>query len=120
LQNGFDIIHSHLTHDHALAAASLFGHRSGPLLVRTDHKRDGLGPGLFMKGLLGRTDGLVTYSTRIRALDEDHFSYPADRTMVLSPGVKSYTGPTADLRQDLGLAKTDRVIGVIGRLKPDR
>jgi hypothetical protein len=54
-----DILHAHLTHDHALAAASLFGRPRPPLLVRTDHKRDGLDPGSAMKALLGRTDGLV-------------------------------------------------------------
>ena len=115
-----DILHCHLTHDHALAAASLFGHRERPLLVRTDHKRDGLIPGLFMKRLLGRTDGLVTYSTRIRDLDTARFFFPADRTMVLPPGVVPHAGPTKDLRNSLGLAGKDRVIGVIGRLKPDR
>ncbi len=119
-QMRIDILHCHLTHDHALAAASLFGHRERPLLVRTDHKRDGLIPGFFMKRLLGRTDGLVTYSTGIRDLDTARFSFPADRTMVLPPGVVPHAGPTKDLRNSLGLAGKDRVIGVIGRLKPDR
>jgi glycosyltransferase involved in cell wall biosynthesis len=119
-QMRIDILHCHLTHDHALAAASVFGHRERPLLVRTDHKRDGLIPGFFMKRLLGRTDGLVTYSTRIGDLDTARFSFPAGRTMVLPPGVVPHTGPTKDLRNGLGLTGTDRVIGVIGRLKPDR
>jgi len=119
-RNRIDILHCHLTHDHALAAASLLGRKERPLLVRTDHKRDGLGPSFFMKRLLGRTDGLVTYSKRIGDLDAAHFSFPPDRTAVLPPGVVPYTGPTEDLRKDLGLESTDRVIGVIGRLKPDR
>ncbi|HUJ70210.1 MAG TPA: glycosyltransferase family 4 protein [Syntrophorhabdales bacterium] len=119
-RNRIDILHCHLTHDHALAAASLVGHRERPLLVRTDHKRDGLGQGFFMRRLIGRTDGLVTYSTRIRDLDTVLFSFPPDRIAVLPPGVTPHTGLTEDLRKELGLAATDRVIGVIGRLKPDR
>jgi len=119
-RNRIDILHCHLTHDHALAATSLLGRRERPLLLRTDHKRDGLNPGFFMKRLLGRTDGLVTYSKRIGDLDAAHFTFPSDRTAILPPGVVPHTGPTEDLRKDLGLSKEDRVIGVIGRLKPDR
>jgi len=120
LRKRIDLIHCHLTHDHALAAASLAGSRLRPLLVRTDHKRDGLSAGAGMKALLRRTDGLVTYSARIRDLDASRFSYPAGRMIALPPGVKAHVGPVEDLRQDLGLKAADRVIGVIGRLKPDR
>jgi glycosyltransferase involved in cell wall biosynthesis len=31
-----------------------------------------------------------------------------------------YSGPTADLRKDLGIEPDEKVVGVIGRLKPDR
>lgn len=117
---GVDIVHTHLTHDHSLAALSLFGRARRPLLVRTDHKRDGLEANFSMGRLLGRTDGLVSYSTRITDADVARHRYPRERTAVLPPGVKPYTGPAADLRHDLGIAPGDRVIGVIGRLKPDR
>ena len=92
--NGVDIIHSHLTHDHSLAALSLFGRGKRPLLVRTDHKRDGLENNFSMGRLLARTDGLAAYSGRIRDLDVTHHGYPEDRTAVLSPGIKAYAGPT--------------------------
>ena len=99
-----DIIHAHLTHDHALAAASLFGRRRRPLLVRTDHKRDGLDPGLAMKALLDRTDGLVFYGRRIKEHDVARFAYPEERCVVLPPGVHVYDGPVDDLKASLGIA----------------
>jgi glycosyltransferase involved in cell wall biosynthesis len=39
---------------------------------------------------------------------------------IIPPGVKPYEGPSGDLREELGISPDDRVIGVIGRLKPDR
>jgi glycosyltransferase involved in cell wall biosynthesis len=115
-----DILHTHLTHDHALAAASLFGRGRPPLLVRTDHKRDGLDPGPAMSVLLGRTDGLVFYGSTIKDRDIERFHYPDERCIVLPPGVHVYDGPVEDLKPSLGLGPEERVVGVIGRLKPDR
>jgi glycosyltransferase involved in cell wall biosynthesis len=115
-----DIVHTHLTHDHAMAALSFFGRQNSPLLVRTDHKRDGLDAGLAMKRLLARTDGLAAYGAGIVAQDVERFAFPAERTALLPPGVHVYDGPVTDVRAALGIAPDDLVIGVIGRLKPDR
>ena len=115
-----DILHSNLTHDHALAAASLFGHADRPLLVRTDHKRDGLDPGLAMSALLRRTDGLASYGRTIKERDMERFAYPDERCVVLPPGVHVYDGRVSDLKSSLGLGPDEKVVGVIGRLKPDR
>ena len=38
----------------------------------------------------------------------------------MPPGVHIYEGPVADVRASLGIAPDELVIGVIGRLKPDR
>ena len=115
-----DIIHAHLTHDHASAAASLFGRSRRPLLVRTDHKRDGLDAGFAMKALIGRTDGLAFYGRRIKERDVARFGYPEERCVVLPPGIRVYDGPVDDLRASLGIGPDEKVVGVIGRLKPDR
>ena len=119
-KHGIDIIHTHLTHDHSVAAASLLGRRARPFLVRTDHKRDGLDKGLAMKLLLSRTDGLVAYGRRILEHDREAFAYPEERCALLPPGVHVYEGPVSDLRASLGIGAGEKVIGVIGRLKPDR
>jgi glycosyltransferase involved in cell wall biosynthesis len=115
-----DILHTHLTHDHSEAALALFGRWSAPLLIRTDHKRDGLDPGQSMKILLRRTDGLLAYGKAIIDNDIRHFDYPVERTAVLPPGINPYSGPVQDLSDSLGIGPEEKVIGVIGRLKPDR
>ncbi len=114
-----DIVHAHLTHDHVLAALGLTGKKKC-LLVRTDHKRDGLGAGYAMKTLLSRTDGLVSYARTIQQHDILAFDFPEERTAVLSPGVRVPPATRQDLRTELGIAADEKVIGVIGRLKPDR
>jgi glycosyltransferase involved in cell wall biosynthesis len=120
VRQGIDVVHSHLTHDHAEAALALFGLRRRPLLVRTDHKRDALEDGFFMRRLLRRTDGLAAYGKTIIGSDIARFDYPQDRTTVLSPGVRPFSGLTESLKASLGVATDEKVIGVIGRLKPDR
>jgi glycosyltransferase involved in cell wall biosynthesis len=115
-----DIVHTNLSHDHFTALLSLSFAKDRPLIVRTDHKRDGLPPGAFMSWALRRTDGLVTYSRRIMEQDRARFHMPAERTCVIPPGVRPYTGPVRNMKEEFGISSEERVIGVIGRLKPDR
>jgi glycosyltransferase involved in cell wall biosynthesis len=119
-QHRVDVVHANLSHDHYTAIASLAFSGKKPLIVRTDHKRDGLAHDAFMKRAFGRTDGLVTYSRRIMENDIAGFAFPSQRTCVIPPGIEAYTGPIRDMRGELGIAPGERVIGVIGRLKPDR
>lgn len=120
IRERFDIIHCHLNHDHSMAAASLLTVAKKPLLVRTDHKWDGLDRGFAMKRLLARTDGLMAYSKKLLAKDVTNFDYPRERACVLPLGITIYAGPTHDLRGELGINPGEKIIGVIGRLKPDR
>jgi glycosyltransferase involved in cell wall biosynthesis len=117
---GIDILHTNLSHDHFTALFSFLFSRKRPVIVRTDHKRDGLPFDPFMAWAFRRTDGLVTYSRRIMKHDVRAFRFPEERTCVIPPGVKAYEGPARDMRRDFGLGKDEKVIGVIGRLKPDR
>jgi glycosyltransferase involved in cell wall biosynthesis len=119
-KQGFDVVHTHLSHDYFTAITALSFRRMHPRIVRTDHKRDGLPPNFFMSWAMGRTDGLVTYSQRLAELDMKNFNFPEERLRIVPPGIKPYEGPAGDLRQELGIVPDDRVIGVIGRLKPDR
>lgn len=119
-RENIDIIHTNLSHDHYTAIVSMLFAGMRPLIVRTDHKRDGMPDNLFMSWALHRTDGIVTYSERLREQDIKRFRFPAERTSVIPPAIKLYEGPVKDMRNDLGIRPGERVIGVIGRLKPDR
>jgi glycosyltransferase involved in cell wall biosynthesis len=119
-EHRINIIHAHLSHDHGSAVAGLLFRNNAPLLVRTDHKRDGLEPGFGMSWLFKHTDGLVTYSEKIRQHDVKAFSFPEERSAVVPPGINPYRGPLKDVRRELGVGEGEKVIGVIGRLKKDR
>ncbi|OPY66933.1 MAG: Spore coat protein SA [Syntrophorhabdaceae bacterium PtaU1.Bin034] len=119
-QQRIDIVHTHLSHDHSTAVVSLLFRGDAPLVIRTDHKRDGLEKNWTMARLFARTDGVAAYAERIRQADIHNFRYPEERTVMLPPGLRMYSGPTADLRKDLGIEPDEKVVGVIGRLKPDR
>ncbi|HEX2965200.1 MAG TPA: glycosyltransferase family 4 protein [Syntrophorhabdaceae bacterium] len=115
-----DIVHTNLSHDYLTAIAALSFGAHPPIIVRTDHKRDGMPKNVFMSWALSRTDGIVTYSDKIRRQDVANFRFPEERTRVIPPGVDLYSGPIKDIRRGFGLSTGDKVIGVIGRLKPDR
>ncbi|HVN98357.1 MAG TPA: glycosyltransferase family 4 protein [Syntrophorhabdaceae bacterium] len=119
-EQGIDIVHANLSHDHCIATASLSFSGKRPLIIRTDHKWNGMPANWFMSWILSRTDGIVTYSEKIRNQDVQTFRYPAERTCLLPPGIKPYDGPIKDMRHEFGLNGDEKIIGVIGRLKPDR
>lgn len=119
-KEGIEIVHTNLSHDYFAAITSLAFVRNRPLIVRTDHKRDGMPTNRFMLWALARTDGIVTFSGKIMKQDTANFNYPKERICVIPPGVEPYEGPVRNMRQEFNLSAGDRVIGVIGRLKPDR
>ncbi|MCS7281555.1 MAG: glycosyltransferase family 4 protein [Desulfobacterota bacterium] len=119
-KEGIEICHTHLSHDHFLAFFSLILRPRRPLIVRTDHKREGLKKDPFFSFVVKRTDGIVTYSERIRIWDVERFGLDPKRTCVIPPGVNFDFGTIKEMRGELGIRPNDKVIGVIGRLKADR
>lgn len=115
-----DICHTHLSHDHFVSFFSLHFRKKRPLLVRTDHKRDGLKKDIFLSYVMRRTDGIVTYSEKIARQDLQRFSLAREKICVIPPAVNPYNGPVENVKEKLGLRQNDKVIGVIGRLKADR
>ena len=119
-ENNIDIVHTNLSHDHFTAILTFLCYGKVPLIIRTDHKRDGLPSDRFMFRAMKRTDGLVSYSSRIIKQDMENFKFPRERTCIIPPGVRPYDGPVRDMREEFGIKKDEKVIGIIGRLKPDR
>jgi len=115
-----DIIHTNLSHDHYTAVISTLFAGARPLIIRTDHKRDGMPDNLFMSWALRKTDGIVTYSEKLRKQDIKRFDFPDARTSAVPPAIRVYEGPVKKMRNVFGIKPDERVIGVIGRLKPDR
>ncbi|MBP1733863.1 MAG: glycosyl transferase group 1 [Deltaproteobacteria bacterium] len=120
LKENIDIIHTNLGHDHFTALLSIALSRKKPLIVRTDHKRDGTPYSYFMGWAFGKTDGLVAYGKRIMSHDMKTFHFPEERTCVIPPAIRAYEGPVRNLKGEFGIKAEEKVIGVIGRLKPDR
>jgi glycosyltransferase involved in cell wall biosynthesis len=117
---GVDIVHTNLAHDHFLTLLSLKFCNERPLIVRTDHKRDGIPATPFMKWALFETDSLVAYSRRIIDHDIRTFQYPVGKTCIIPPGIKLFEGEIEDKRHDLHVDVNDKIIGVVGRLKKER
>jgi len=120
LQEQIDIVHANLSHDHFTTLFSLGFSNKRPLIVRTDHKRDGTPYSYFMGWAFAKTDGLVAYGKKIMISDMKTFSYPQERTCVIPPAIKTYNGPVKSLREEFGIKENEKIVGVIGRLKPDR
>jgi len=88
LRERFDVVHAHLTHDHALAAIAC--RRTPARLARTIHHLRHVRRGAFTRALFSRTDGFSFANTEIaRAFGSPGpVHLPVVDTAVFSPGPK--------------------------------
>ncbi len=121
----FDILNVHHTHGHLLGgiAARRSGHST--VVIRSDHKRDSLSPGLGNRLLISRlTDGVITFSERARREDSEHFGLPPERVRKISPALdlNRYDphGKFKDMRTFFGIEPEEVVIGMIARYQKYR
>lgn len=119
----FEIVHSHLSHDHALGAWA--SRRCGVPLVRTNHKARALKKSLGNMWLLKRaTDGLVEFSKR--ALEENvrRFGLDPQRCLLVEGAVDlkrfdpSLT--SRDVRAALGVGPQEVLVGIVARMQRHR
>jgi len=113
-----DVIHCHLTYDHLLG--SLLKRGTNAVLVRTFHSRRTLRRDPFTAALLSRTDGICLINAEM--------AIPSSQRLHAKP--ISWTPPPVDhrlfnrdgssARAALGIPSTSRVLGIIGKLAPDR
>ena len=121
----FDILNVHHSHGHLLGgiAARRSGHPV--VIIRSDHKRDPLKPGLGNRFLISRlTDGMITFSERARKEDSEHFGLPLERVGKISPALdlKRYDPEKKfkDMRALFGIEPQEIVIGMIARFQKYR
>jgi len=121
----FDILNVHHSHGHLLGgiAARRSGHPV--VIIRSDHKRDPLNPGLGNRFLISRlTDGMITFSERARKEDSEHFGLPLERVGKISPALdlERYDPEKKfkDMRALFGIEPREIVIGMIARFQKYR
>ena len=121
----FDILNVHHSHGHLLGgiAARRSGHPV--IIIRTDHKRDPLKPGLGNRLLISRfTDGMITFSERARREDAEHFGLPLERVEKISPALDlNQYDPKRnfkDMKTLFGIEPREIVIGMIARFQKYR
>jgi glycosyltransferase involved in cell wall biosynthesis len=122
-KGGFKIVHSHLSHDHALGAWA--SRRCGIPLVRTNHKARPLKKSLGNRWLLSRaTDGLVEFSKR--ALEENVRSFGLDpqRCLLVEGAVDlerfDPSRTSGDVRAALGVSPQEVLVGIVARMQRHR
>lgn len=122
-EEGFDIVHCHLSHDHALGA---WASRScGIPLVRTNHKARPLDPSLGNRWLLGKcTQGLVEFSSKALQENVRRFSLDPQRSLLVEGAVdlKRFDPSRGfkDVRATLGVSPQEVLVGIVARMQRHR
>lgn len=119
----FDVVHTHLTHDHALAALAL-RENNNTKLVRTSHKGVPLKNNMGNRFLMKRTGGLITVSERARETDISVFSLPPEKVVAIQnvtdlvrfvPRQKKH-----ESMKELGINPDNIIVGIVARLQRHR
>lgn len=117
-----DILHTHRSQDHWLAATLWFGASAVPPLVRTRHTTHGWRPHLFDRWLYARTERVFSTCKRIDDVVGGSGLVPESRRAILHGGVDaSQFRPDVSgerVRKELGIAPSERVIAAVGHLDP--
>jgi len=120
LSRELDVVHAHFSHDHLLAL--LARRRGGARVVRTVHSSRSLRDRPLQGALHRRTDGLVAVCRAHARLLVERFGADPERVLAsrgaVDPAAFAPEGP--DLREELGLAPGQPVVGIVSRVKADR
>ena len=115
-ERGIDVIHTHLTHDHAIA---LWAVRARPIrVVRTYHATRAIRDDLLSRNTLARTDAICVINESflanpVIASRHPRFTPPPIDHSFFSPGPEP-------VRAERGIAAGSSVIGFIGKMVPGR
>jgi len=125
-KEGFDIVHTHLSHDHGLGGflTRLSGFRS-PLVVRTLHHRTVLEDGLASRFLLRYlTDGCLCFTEGFREEYIRRFALDGRDVGVqpMTVDLQRFTPKREfkDIRKEFGIGEGAVVIGIVARFQKYR
>jgi len=124
-QEKFDILNVHQSHDHILGGLAARWSGQAVLVIRTDHKRDFLNPGLGNRLLISQlTDGIITFSEKARRQDATAFHLPLERVCWVRPALDlSRLNPDRELmnmKNVFGIGPDETVIGMVARFQKYR
>jgi len=119
-----EVLFCHLSHDHWLALAALRGLAAPPILVRQIHESRQLRNTFGYRLLYRRAEHLVVSARSWKQALVDRLGIDPSRVLVLPAGVDVERFTPAQLveaiREEIGAAPEDRLIGLVGRIKPGR
>lgn len=121
----FDIINVHQSHDHILGGISARRCNSSVLIIRTDHKRDSIEPGIGNRFLISRyTDGIITFSEIGRIKNLKNFGIPEERVAKINPALDldkyRFSKGFKDMRPVFGIKDDEVIIGMVARFQKYR
>lgn len=120
----FDIVHTHLTHDHALVSFAMMGMKERPIFVRTSHKGLPLKNSMGNRFLMRHADALITVSEAAGLKDAESFSFSPERMAVIQNAIdleRFVPRPKKEsLMVELGIKSSDVVVGIVARLQRHR
>jgi glycosyltransferase involved in cell wall biosynthesis len=122
-RQAFDVVHTHLSHDHAMGGLCVkrLG-RQRPVIVRTLHQRSVLKPSLGARLLLRRfSDGCLVFTEGFRQEYAKRFRIAPERigVMPMPVDLARYDAKRhfQDMRQVFGIAPDAPLIGIVGRFQ---
>lgn len=125
LRKKIDILNVHQSHDHILGGIAARRANTPAIVVRTDHKRDHLKPTLGNRLLVSNlTDGMITFSERARKGDAEHFGFPIERVVRVTPALDlDRYDPRREfknMRAFFGIRPDEIIIGMVARFQKYR
>jgi glycosyltransferase involved in cell wall biosynthesis len=121
-----DIVHAHLSHDHAVSiAAGWFGAGRVPV-ARTIHHHDSLGPRPLRSRLYHRTEGFTTVCRAYADRLHREYGIPESRIEVIPESVDTdrfrplESGRVRQARAGMGIPHDAPVVGMVARFQPHR
>lgn len=120
-----DIVHTHMTHDHAIGSRAARRSARRPIVVRTNHTGVPLQSGYWTRHMVrGHTDGMIEISRRAFDADGQTFGLSPEQMILVEGSVnlsRFFPGASKqNARPGLRLASDDIVVGMVARIQRHR